>query len=131
MEQHFDFGAKNYWVKDYDSRKCEAKLKALAHFVTNIDGLDIHFIHARSKNPDALPMIVTHGWPGSIIEQLKIIDPLTNPTAHSGKTEDAMVSDATVDYSDREMHPALQVNLPNYASAIVTTTEIISAISSL
>jgi len=73
MEQHFDFGAKNYWVKDYDSRKCEAKLKALAHFVTNIDGLDIHFIHARSKNPDALPMIVTHGWPGSIIEQMKAI----------------------------------------------------------
>jgi pimeloyl-ACP methyl ester carboxylesterase len=78
-----------YWGKDYDWRKCEAKLKALPHFVTNIDGLDIHFIHVRSKNPNALPMIVTHGWPGSIIEQMKIIDPLTNPTAHGGKAEDA------------------------------------------
>ncbi len=78
-----------YWGKTYDWRKCEAKLKALPHFVTNIDGLDIHFIHVRSKNPNALPMIVTHGWPGSIIEQLKIIDPLTNPTAHGGKVEDA------------------------------------------
>jgi pimeloyl-ACP methyl ester carboxylesterase len=79
----------SYWSKDYDWRKCEAKLKALPHFVTNIDGLDIHFIHVRSKNSNALPMIVTHGWPGSIIEQLKIIDPLTNPTAHGGKAEDA------------------------------------------
>jgi pimeloyl-ACP methyl ester carboxylesterase len=79
----------SYWAKDYDWRKCEAKLKALPHFVTNIDGLDIHFIHVRSKNPNALPMIVTHGWPGSIIEQLKIIDPLTNPTAHGGKAEEA------------------------------------------
>jgi pimeloyl-ACP methyl ester carboxylesterase len=78
-----------YWAKDYDWRKCEAKLKALPHFVTNIDGLDIHFIHVRSKNPNALPMIVTHGWPGSIIEQLKIIDPLTNPTAHGGRAEDS------------------------------------------
>src|SRR5262245_57038793 len=79
----------NYWAKDYDWRKCEAKLKALPHFVTNIDGLDIHFIHVRSKYPNALPMIVTHGWPGSIIEQMKIIDPLTNPTAHGGKPDDA------------------------------------------
>ena len=79
----------SYWAKDYDWRKCEAKLKALPNFVTNIDGLDIHFIHVRSKNPNALPMIVTHGWPGSIIEQLKMIDPLTNPTAHGGKAEDA------------------------------------------
>jgi pimeloyl-ACP methyl ester carboxylesterase len=79
----------SYWAKDYDWRKCEAKLRALPHFVTNIDGLDIHFIHVRSKNPNALPMIVTHGWPGSIIEQLKIIDPLTNPTAHGGRAEDS------------------------------------------
>jgi pimeloyl-ACP methyl ester carboxylesterase len=79
----------SYWAKNYDWRKCEKKLKALPHFVTNIDGLDIHFIHVRSKNPNALPMIVTHGWPGSVIEQLKIIDPLTNPTAHGGKAEDA------------------------------------------
>ena len=78
-----------YWGKDYDWRKCEAKLKALPQFITTIDGLDIHFIHVRSKNPNALPMIVTHGWPGSIVEQLKIIDPLTNPTAHGGKAEEA------------------------------------------
>jgi pimeloyl-ACP methyl ester carboxylesterase len=79
----------SYWGKDYDWRKCEAKLKALPNFITTIDGLDIHFIHVRSKNPKALPMIVTHGWPGSIVEQLKIIDPLTNPTAHGGKESDA------------------------------------------
>jgi pimeloyl-ACP methyl ester carboxylesterase len=79
----------SYWAKDYDWRKCEAKLKALPHFVTNIDGVDIYFIHVRSKNPNALPMIVTHGWPGSVVEQLKIIDPLTNPTAHGGRAEDS------------------------------------------
>jgi len=78
-----------YWATDYDWRKCETKLKALPNFVTEIDGLDIHFIHVRSKHEDALPLIVTHGWPGSIVEQLKIIDPLTNPTAHGGKASDA------------------------------------------
>jgi len=78
-----------YWATDYDWRKCEAKLKALPQFITTIDGVDIHFIHVRSKEKNALPMIITHGWPGSIIEQLKIIDPLTNPTAHGGKAEDA------------------------------------------
>src|SRR6201998_2745372 len=78
-----------YWGTDYDWRKCEAKLNALPNFITEIDGLDIHFIHARSKHEDALPLIVTHGWPGSIIEQLKIIDPLTNPTAHGGSAADA------------------------------------------
>src|ERR671914_288016 len=78
-----------YWAEEYDWRKCEAKLKALPHFITEIDGLDIHFIHVRSKHEDALPLIVTHGWPGSIIEQLKIIDPLTNPTAHGGSASDA------------------------------------------
>src|ERR1700682_851282 len=78
-----------YWGSDYDWRKCEAKLNALPQFVTNIDGVDIHFIHVRSKEKNALPVIITHGWPGSIIEQLKIIDPLTNPTAHGGKAEDA------------------------------------------
>ncbi len=72
----------SYWATEYDWSKCEAQLKALPHFVTEIDGLDIHFIHVRSKHQNALPMIVTHGWPGSIIEQLKIIDPLTDPTAH-------------------------------------------------
>lgn len=78
-----------YWGTDYDWRKGEAKLKALPHFMTEIDGLDIHFIHVRSKHENALPMIVTHGWPGSIIEQMKIIEPLTNPTAHGGTAEDA------------------------------------------
>src|SRR2546430_5544418 len=78
-----------YWAAEYDWRKCEAKLNALPQFITKIDGVDIHFIHVRSKHENALPMIVTHGWPGSIIEQLKIIHPLTNPTAHGGKAEDA------------------------------------------
>ena len=78
-----------YWGTDYDWHKCEAKLKALPNFITEIDGLDIHFIHVRSKHENALPLIVTHGWPGSVIEQLKIIDPLTNPTAHGGSASDA------------------------------------------
>jgi len=78
-----------YWDTDYDWKKAEARLNALPQFMTNIDDVDIHFIHVRSKNPGALPMVVTHGWPGSIIEQLKIIDPLTNPTAHGGSASDA------------------------------------------
>ena len=78
-----------YWTTEYDWRKCEAKLNALPQFVTTIDGLDIHFVHVRSKLKNALPMIITHGWPGSIIEQMKIIDPLTNPTAHSASALDA------------------------------------------
>jgi pimeloyl-ACP methyl ester carboxylesterase len=78
-----------YWGTDYDWRKCEAKLNALPNFITEIDGLDIHFIHVRSRHEDALPLIVTHGWPGSIIEQLKIIEPLTDPTARGGRAQDA------------------------------------------
>jgi pimeloyl-ACP methyl ester carboxylesterase len=78
-----------YWATEYDWRKVEAKLNALPQFVTEIDGLDIHFIHVRSKHENALPLIVTHGWPGSIIEQMKIIEPLTNPTAHGGNAFDA------------------------------------------
>ena len=78
-----------YWRTDYDWRKCEARLSALPHFLTEIDGLDVHFIHVRSQHEDALPLIVTHGWPGSIIEQLKIIEPLTNPTAHGASAADA------------------------------------------
>ena len=78
-----------YWGTDYDWRKVEAKLNALPQFITTIDGLDIHFIQVHSKNPNALPMIITHGWPGSIIEQLKVIDPLTDPTAFGGRSEDA------------------------------------------
>jgi pimeloyl-ACP methyl ester carboxylesterase len=79
----------HYWATDYDWRKEEAKLNALPQFVTTIDGVDIHFIHVRSKNANALPIIITHGWPGSIIEQTKIIGPLTDPTAYGGKVEDA------------------------------------------
>jgi pimeloyl-ACP methyl ester carboxylesterase len=78
-----------YWATDYDWRKVEARLNALPQFMTEIDGLDIHFIHVRSKHENALPLIVTHGWPGSIIEQLKIINPLTNPTAHGASASDA------------------------------------------
>ena len=78
-----------YWATEYDWRKCEARLKALPQFITEIDGLDIHFIHVRSKHENALPLIVTHGWPGSIVEQLKIVDPLTNPTAHGASASDA------------------------------------------
>jgi pimeloyl-ACP methyl ester carboxylesterase len=78
-----------YWATDYDWRKCEAKLNALPQFLTEIDGLDIHFIHVRSEHEDALPLIVNHGWPGSIIEQLKILGPLTDPTAHGASSEDA------------------------------------------
>jgi pimeloyl-ACP methyl ester carboxylesterase len=82
-------GLARYWGTDYDWRKMEARLNALPQFVTTIDGLDIHFIHVRSKHENALPLIVTHGWPGSVIEQLKIIDPLTNPTAHGASASDA------------------------------------------
>ena len=74
-----------YWATEYDWRKVEAMLNALPQFLTEIDGVDIHFIHVRSKHEDALPLIVSHGWPGSVIEQLKIIDPLTNPTAHGAR----------------------------------------------
>ena len=78
-----------YWATDYDWRKCEARLNDLPNFMTEIDGLDIHFIHVRSQHENALPLIVTHGWPGSIIEQLKIIEPLTNPTAYGASADDA------------------------------------------
>ena len=79
----------SYWGTEYDWRACEARLNAVPQFITEIDGLDIHFIHVRSKHDNALPLIVTHGWPGSIVEQMKIIDPLTNPTAHGASASDA------------------------------------------
>jgi pimeloyl-ACP methyl ester carboxylesterase len=79
----------DYWANSHDWRKVEARLNAYPNFVTTIDGLDIHFIHAKSKHPNALPVIITHGWPGSIIEQIKVIEPLTNPTAHGGSAADA------------------------------------------
>src|SRR5689334_14573328 len=78
-----------YWGTSYDWRRCEARLNALPNFLTEIDGLDIHFIHVRSKHEDALPLVMTHGWPGTIVELLKIIDPLTDPTAHGGDASDA------------------------------------------
>jgi pimeloyl-ACP methyl ester carboxylesterase len=78
-----------YWGTDYDWRKAEAKLNALPQFMTTIDGVDIHFVHVRSRHPNALPVIITHGWPGSVFEQLKVIGPLTDPTAHGGRPEDA------------------------------------------
>ena len=74
-----------YWAEEYDWRKCEARLNALPHFITEINGVDIHFIHVRSEHENALPIIITHGWPGSIIELLKIIDPLTSPTRHTAR----------------------------------------------
>ncbi len=78
-----------YWATEYDWRRVEARLNALPQFITEIDGVDVHFVHVRSQHEDALPLIVSHGWPGSVIEQLKIIDPLTNPTAHGGNASDA------------------------------------------
>jgi len=78
-----------YWATDYDWRKAEAKLNSFPQFITNLDGLDIHFIHVRSRHPNALPLIITHGWPGSVLEQIKLIRPLTDPAAHGGKSEDA------------------------------------------
>ena len=79
----------DYWATEYDWRRCEARMNSFPQFLTEIDGLDIHFIHVRSKHEDALPLIVSHGWPGSIVEQLKIIEPLTDPTAHGGQASDA------------------------------------------
>ena len=78
-----------YWATEYDWRRCEARLNALPQFMTGIDGVDIHFIHVRSRHKDALPLIITHGWPGSVIEMLEVIGPLTDPTAHGGNAEDA------------------------------------------
>ena len=95
-----------YWATEYDWRKCEARLKALPHFITEIDGLDIHFIHVRSKHEDALPLIVSHGWPGSVIEQLKIIEPLTNPTAHGASAVGRVPSGDPVDAGLRILRQA-------------------------
>src|SRR5246500_5835947 len=78
-----------YWTSDYDWRKCEARLNALPQFTTEIDGVDLHFIHVKSRHKNALPLIMTHGWPGSVIELLETVGPLTDPTAHGGKAEDA------------------------------------------
>ncbi len=79
----------HYWTTDYDWRECEAKLNALPQFKTEIDGVDVHFIHVKSRHENALPLIMTHGWPGSVIELLEVVGPLTDPTAHGGRAEDA------------------------------------------
>jgi pimeloyl-ACP methyl ester carboxylesterase len=111
-----------YWENDYDWRTCEAKLKALPNFITEIDGLDIHFIHVRSKHANALPLIITHGWPGSVVEQLKIIDPLTNPTAHGGNAADAfhVVIPSLPGYGFSAKPTAPGWNPPSIARAWVT-----------
>jgi pimeloyl-ACP methyl ester carboxylesterase len=112
----------DYWANDYDWRRCEERLNALPNFITEIDGLDIHFIHARSKHDNALPIVITHGWPGSIVEQLKIIEPLTDPTAHGGTAEDAfhvvVPSMPGYGFSGRPTHPGW--NPPRIASAWMT-----------
>ena len=111
-----------YWEKEYDWRRCEARLKALPNFITEIDGLDIHFIHVRSKHANALPLIITHGWPGSVVEQLKIIDPLTNPTAHGGDAADAfhVVIPSLPGYGFSAKPTAPGWNPPSIARAWVT-----------
>lgn len=78
-----------YWMTDYDWRRCEARLNALPQFMPEIDGVDVHFIHVRSPHPDAMPLLMTHGWPGSVVELLDSVGPLTDPTAHGGRAEDA------------------------------------------
>ena len=112
----------DYWASDYDWRKVEARLNSYPNFITSIDGLDIHFIHVRSKHQGAPPILVTHGWPGSIVEQLKIIDPLTDPTAHGGKAEDAfdviIPSLPGYGFSDRPSEPGW--NPPRIAQAWLT-----------
>ena len=98
-----------YWANEYDWRRIEAQINAVPNFITRIDGLDIHFIHVRSKHKNALPVIITHGWPGSVVEQMKLIEPLTNPTAHGGTAADAfdvvIPSMAGYGFSERPMSP--------------------------
>jgi pimeloyl-ACP methyl ester carboxylesterase len=112
-----------YWATDYDWRKGEAKLNAFAQFMTNIDGLDIHFIHVRSRHPDAMPLIVTHGWPGSVFEQIKLIGPLTDPTAHGGTAEDAfdvvIPSLPGFGFSDRPTEPGWNLDRIGSAWAVL------------
>jgi pimeloyl-ACP methyl ester carboxylesterase len=112
----------DYWLKSYNWRECEARLNAFPNFLTNIDGLDIHFIHVRSRHENALPIIVTHGWPGSIIEQLKIVEPLTNPTAYGGRAEDAfdVIIPSIPGYGFSERPTAAGWNPPRIAQAWIT-----------
>jgi len=112
----------DYWANEYDWRKVEARLNSYPNFITNIDGLDIHFIHVKSKHENALPIIITHGWPGSIIEQLKIIGPLTDPTAYGGRTEDAfdIVIPSMPGYGFSERPSVPGWNPPRIANAWLT-----------
>ena len=112
----------DYWASEYDWRKIETRLNSLPNFITGIDGLDIHFIHVRSKHENARPMIITHGWPGSIIEQLKIIEPLTDPTAHGGNAEDAfhVVIPSMPGYGFSERPAEVGWNPPRIAQAWLT-----------
>ena len=112
----------DYWASEYDWRRCEAELNALPNFLTEIDGLDIHFIHVRSKHEDALPVIITHGWPGSIVEQLKIVGPLTDPTAHGGSASDAfhVVIPSMPGYGFSARPTAAGWNPPRIANAWIT-----------
>jgi len=112
----------DYWANEYDWRKIEARLNSLPNFITNIDGLDMHFIHVKSKHENALPILVTHGWPGSIIEQLKIIEPLTDPTAHGGTAEDAfdVVIPSLPGYGFSERPTSAGWNPPRIAQAWLT-----------
>ncbi len=109
----------DYWANQHDWRRAEAHLFSYPHFLTNIDGLDIHFIHVKSKHPDALPVVVTHGWPGSIIEQLKIIGPLTDPTAYGGTAADAfdVVIPSLPGYGFSERPTAAGWDVPRIARA--------------
>lgn len=111
-----------YWANNYDWRTCEARLNALPNFVTEIDGLDIHFIHVRSKHENALPVIITHGWPGSVVEQLKLIGPLTDPTAYGGTPEDAfdVVIASIPGYGFSARPAAAGWNPPRIATAWIT-----------
>jgi hypothetical protein len=112
----------DYWANEYDWRKVEARLNSFPNFITKIDGLDIHFIHVRSKHEGALPIIITHGWPGSIVEQLKIIEPLTDPTAHGGRAEDAfdVIIPSMPGYGFSERPKEAGWNPPRIAQAWIT-----------
>jgi pimeloyl-ACP methyl ester carboxylesterase len=114
-----------YWRDGYDWRRCEARLNGLGQFKTNIDGLDIHFLHVRSKHPQALPLLITHGWPGSVIEFMKVIGPLTDPTAHGGKAEDAfhVIAPSMPGYGFSDKPTATGWGVPKIALTWITLME--------